>query len=138
MVRAVFAATIAAPYSSVNAQQRGQIVTSDLGASVVFDAPARPGRLVRSPQRNYGVEAPLDWQPGGGFSLSGTLTYVEGEDDIGEDGEFLALDSFDIAPLKLTAYVEHQTTPGWRNRLQLLYVGDRDRAFEDAVDGTLH
>jgi len=108
--------------------------TSDLGASVVFDDPARPGRLVRAPQRNYGVEAALDWQPGGGFSLGGSLTYSEGENDVDENGEFLALDSFDIAPLKLTAYVEHQTTPGWRNRLQLLYVGDRDRAFEDGVD----
>jgi iron complex outermembrane receptor protein len=36
--------------------------------------------------------------------------------------------------LKLTAYVEHQTTPGWRNRLQAVLVGNRDRAFEDGLD----
>jgi len=28
--------------------------------------------------------------------------------------------------VKLTAYVENQTTPGWRNRLQALLSGSRD------------
>ncbi len=48
----------------------------------------------------------------------------------------LALNSITIPPLKLTAYLEHQTTLGWRNRLQLMYSGNRDRPFEDDVDGT--
>jgi hypothetical protein len=30
--------------------------------------------------------------------------------------------------------LENQTTPGWRNRLQLLVVGGRDRAFKEDVD----
>ena len=30
--------------------------------------------------------------------------------------------------------VENQTLPGWRNRLQLLDVGDRDRAFDEGVE----
>jgi len=29
--------------------------------------------------------------------------------------------------LKLTAYVENETLPGWRNRLQFTYSGTRDR-----------
>ena len=58
----------------------------------------------------------------------------EDPDDIDDDGEYQAITSFDISPVKFTAYVEHQTTPGWTNRLQLLAVGDRDRAFDDGVD----
>jgi len=28
--------------------------------------------------------------------------------------------------MKVTAYVENQTTPGWRNRLQMLWVAGRE------------
>lgn len=55
--------------------------------------------------------------------------------DEDENGKFLALNSTVIAPLKLTAYVEHETLPGWRNRLQLLYSGNRSRAFDDSIEG---
>lgn len=108
---------------------------SALGSSVLFVEDAtEPGRLVRSPRRDYGIEAAVDWQPGARLALGGTLTFIEAENDIDEDGDYLAVTSFDIAPLKVTAYVEHQTTPRWSNRLQMLYVGDRDRAFKDGVD----
>jgi iron complex outermembrane recepter protein len=107
---------------------------SDLGGTVVFDDPTESGRLVRSPRRDYGVEAAIDWQLSKNWQLGGSFTYVEAEDDIDDDGEYQAITSFDISPVKFTAYVEHQTTPGWTNRLQLLAVGDRDRAFDDGVD----
>jgi iron complex outermembrane receptor protein len=90
--------------------------------------------IVRAPQRNYGLEATLDVQPGGGFSLGGTFSYLIGEVDEDDDGDFRDLTSFTIPPWKLTAYIEHQTTPGWLNRLQALYVGDRERGFEDGND----
>jgi iron complex outermembrane receptor protein len=37
----------------------------------------------------------------------------------------------------VTAYVEHLTLPArqWRNRLQLLYSGKRDRSFKKFVSG---
>ncbi|MBD1932807.1 MULTISPECIES: TonB-dependent receptor domain-containing protein [Cyanophyceae] len=89
--------------------------------------------LLRSPQRNYGVEATLDWQAGGGFALGGTVSWTEGDIDEEDTGDFRPLSNRDIQPIKITAYVEHQTTPGWRNRLQLLYSGDRRRGFEDGV-----
>lgn len=67
---------------------------------------------------------------------------MEGENDEDEDGEYIALNSITIPPLKLTAYLENETLPGWRNRLQLLYSGRRVseacrrlRAFDDDVDG---
>ncbi|MBW4653094.1 MAG: TonB-dependent receptor [Kaiparowitsia implicata GSE-PSE-MK54-09C] len=87
----------------------------------------------RSPQRNYGVEATLDWQPGQTWLLGTTASWQEG--DRGDDsGEFVAIQTPESSPFKLTAYIENQTTPGWRNRLQALLVGDRDRAFNDGID----
>jgi iron complex outermembrane receptor protein len=64
-----------------------------------------------------------------------TIGWNEGEADADDDGEFLALGTFDVQPWKLTAYVQHQTTPTWNNRLQLLYSGNRDRGFEAGADG---
>ncbi len=89
---------------------------------------------VRAPQRIYGIEATVDVQPARNWNLGGTLTWTEGENDEDDDGEYLALNSITVPPLKLTAYVENQTLKGWRNRLQFLYSGNRDRAFEDAVE----
>ncbi len=120
-------------WSEVQVSLAGFYNESDLGATLIptdefFE-------LVRAPERIYGIEATLDWQPGGGFSLGGTLGLSEGEVDLPDDDEgYLALGTDRIQPLKLTAYVEHQTTPGWRNRLQAVLVGNRDRAFEDGLD----
>lgn len=90
--------------------------------------------VVRAPQRNYGLEATLDWQATDTLQFGGGISWTEAENDADEDGDYLPLDSFEVQPLKLTAYVEHQTTPGWRNRLQFLLVGDRDRAFDEGID----
>ena len=106
---------------------------SDLGTSFIL-LPNQRQELVRAPERVYGLEATLDVQLARGWQLGSTLTWSEGENDLDDDGDFEALNSIRISPLKLTAYVEHKTTPGWNNRLQLLYSGNRDRAFEDDVD----
>jgi len=91
--------------------------------------------LIRSPKRIYGIEGTLDWELTDHWQLGGTLSWNEGDIDPNDDGDFRPISSFDIQPLKVTAYVENQTTPGWNNRLQLLVVGSRDRAFEEDVDG---
>ncbi|MBD2110309.1 MULTISPECIES: TonB-dependent receptor domain-containing protein [Cyanophyceae] len=93
-----------------------------------------PLQTVRSPQRVYGIEGALDWQPSDRWSFGGTAAWLEGADDADEDGDFTALDSLIIPPFKLTAYVENETLPGWRNRLQLLFSGDRDRGFNVGAD----
>jgi iron complex outermembrane receptor protein len=97
--------------------------------------PGATYRTIRAPRRVYGIEATIDWQPSDLWLLGSTISWQEGENDEDRDGDFLALDSLTIAPLKITAYLENQTTPGWRNRLQFLYSGNRDRAFEDGIDG---
>jgi iron complex outermembrane recepter protein len=107
---------------------------SDLGSAFDFNPDADALETVRAPQRVYGIEAAVDVQPSPAWKVGGTLTWTEGENDEDNDGKYLALNSIIIAPLKLTAYVENETLKGWRNRLQLLYSGDRDRAFNDAVE----
>lgn len=120
-------------WQSVQFSLAGFYNTSELGARLV------PNdrdilTLQRAPERIYGVEASLDWQPTDRWQLGTVVGWNEGESDPDDDGDFQPLNSFSIQPLKLTAYVQHQTTPGWMNRLQFLYVGDRDRAFEALND----
>ncbi|MEG3939651.1 TonB-dependent receptor [Microcoleus sp. S36b_A3] len=107
--------------------------TSDLG--VRFEPVGNTGRLElkRAPERIYGLEGTVDWQPAREWSIGGTATYIQGEYE--EEKRYLALDSSRIPPLKLTAYVQNETLPGWNNRLQLLYSGNRDQAFKDGSDG---
>ncbi|MEG4391400.1 TonB-dependent receptor domain-containing protein [Microcoleus sp. BROC3] len=121
-------------WEQVQASISGFYNTSELGESFVLDNRGFPIGINRAPQRIYGVEGTLDWQPGGGWQFGGTATWQEGENDVNQDGDYLPLNSSIISPLKLTTYIEHQTTPGWRNRLQLVYIGNRDRAFDDGVD----
>ncbi|HAJ59256.1 MAG TPA: TonB-dependent receptor [Cyanobacteria bacterium UBA8543] len=106
---------------------------SDLGTSFRL-LPNQRQELVRAPERVYGFEATLDVQLNKALQLGSTLSWSEGEFDPNDDGDYKALNSIRISPLKLTAYVEHQTTPGWRNRLQLLFIGNRSRSFEDDID----
>ena len=106
---------------------------SDLGNSLVFDDNGLV-TLVRAPQRNYGVEATADWQPSDTWRLGGLFSWNEGENDVDDDGDFDPLSSLDVQPFKVGLYVENDTTPGWTNRLELLGVGGRDRAFDEGVD----
>lgn len=122
-------------WNAVQVSLAGFYNESDLGSAFVDIDGDSFFELFRAPERIYGVEATIDWQPGGGWQLGGTVSWVEGESDFPDDDQgFLALSGFDIQPLKISAYIQHQTTPSWRNRLQALYVGNRDRAFEDSVD----
>ncbi|MGF1480506.1 MAG: TonB-dependent receptor [Cyanophyceae cyanobacterium] len=91
-------------------------------------------QVVRAPQENYGLEFSVDWTPSARWRLGGDLTWNEGDFDPEDAGDFVALSSVDVQPLNLTLYLENETLPGWRNRLQALIVADRDRAFEDEVD----
>lgn len=100
---------------------------SELGTT--FSA---PNEVVRAPERIYGVEAALDFQPSDSWQLGGSLTLQGGEIDLGNDGDYTALDGFRIPPLKIVAYVENETLPGWRNRLQALLSGSRD-VFGDST-----
>ncbi|MBW4678518.1 MAG: TonB-dependent receptor [Microcoleus vaginatus WJT46-NPBG5] len=121
-------------WSQVQVSLAGFYNTSKLGSTLQEEENGRL-QIVRAPQRIYGAEATVDWQPTDTWQLGGTASWTEGESDDDEDGEYLALDSSNIQPIKLTAYIENQTTPGWSNRLQLLFSGNRSAGFEAGLDG---
>ena len=79
----------------------------------------------------YGAEAVLDYQINDNWQIGSTFSYVEGDNDVDDDGDFEPLTGFRIPPIIFTAYVENETLPGWRNRFQMLYSGGRDRAFDE-------
>ncbi|MEO0707266.1 MAG: TonB-dependent receptor, partial [Cyanobacteria bacterium J06649_5] len=121
-------------FGQVQASLTGFYSESDLGSSIRFNQDTGFSQLVRAPQRNYGLEATVDWQPSEVWRLGGYSSWSEGESDVGDDGEFLALGSLNVPPYQIGLYLENDTTPTWSNRLQMLVVGDRDRAFNDEVD----
>lgn len=95
--------------------------------------------IIRAPKRIYGLEASIDSQVSEDWNLGGSLTWLGGENDSDDDGEIDdELPNTEIPPVKLTAYMENQTTPGWRNRLQALLSASRDPDCEvfgcDEVD----
>ncbi len=123
---------IRANWNQVQVSLAGFYTYSALGSNLINNENAF--EIVRSPQRNYSFEASVDWQPNSVWRLGSSIGYVIGEIDQENNGEYVDLISFSVPPLKLTAYVENETLPGWSNRLQFLYVGDRNQAFEDGLD----
>ena len=120
-------------WNTVQASLSAFYSDSELGATTICDG-SSICKLVRAPQRNYGIEGTLDWKPTDKFKIGGIATLVEGDNDLDDDGKFKPMDNFVIPPFKLNVYVEHQTTPGWLNRLQAQYIGSRDRGFKEGVD----
>ena len=92
---------------------------------------ARSGGLnapvLRAPEKIYGFEATLDHQISRDWRAGGTFSWVEGKKYTASGSEIGYLGNDAISPPKLTAYLEHQTTPAWFNRLQLAYSASRDR-----------
>ena len=125
---------VRAEFGQVQASLAGFYSESELGSSIRFNQETGFSELLRAPQRNYGVEASVDWQPSNVWQLGGYFSWSEGESDPDDDGDFDALGSLNVPPYKVGLYVENETTSRWSNRLQLLIVGDRDRAFDDDVD----
>ena len=121
-------------WKNVQATVAGFYTYSDVGTSFEVIGVAQGSRVLRAAQRNYGVELAVDWQATEKWQLGSTFTWIEGDLEDTETDDFLAITGYEVAPIKLTAYIENETLPGWSNRLQALYVGNRDRAFEDDVD----
>lgn len=120
-------------FDNITLSLAGFYSTSSLGSTINVD-PGGFSSIVRAPQRNYGVEFTADWTPSDKWRLGTTFSWNEGESDPDDDGTFTALSTLAVQPLKATVYVENETLPGWRTRIQALFVGGRSRAFDDLVD----
>lgn len=109
-------------YKTWDASVVGFVSTSDNGVS--FD---RDLRIVKQPERIYGVELAVNTAPTDDLRLGGTLTWLEGRVDVDDDGDYDEdLPTERIAPLKATAYAEYDFFPWWTGRVQALYSGTRD------------
>ena len=86
-----------------------------------------------SDQEIWGVEGSVDYQVIDATQVGGTLTWSEGLKDT-PDGGRERLPGTRISPLKLTGYLENQTTSSWSNRIQLTHIGSRDH-FPANSDG---
>jgi len=108
-------------WGNVQTSLSGFFNYSDLGTTFGSDL-----AVIRAPKRIYGVEASIDSQVSENWNLGGSLTLLGGENDGDNDGNIDdELPNTEIPPVKLTAYVENQTTSGWRNRFQALLSGSR-------------
>ncbi|WP_189799400.1 TonB-dependent receptor [Tateyamaria sp. syn59] len=107
---------------------------SDLGSSVRVDAATGGGRLERAPQRNYGFEFEAARPISETVNLGLGVSWNDGENDADNDGEYLALSSLTVLPLKVSLSADWQVTPNMKLDAIIFYLGDRDRAFDDGVD----
>lgn len=102
--------------------------SSELGATFNEDF-----EVVRAPEEIRGLEASLDGRPAEDWKAGGTFTWTVGRHDADDDGRVDdPLPGFRIPPVKGTAYVENVTLPGWRNRVQVQAVGERQVFPADA------
>ena len=108
--------------NSVAATLAGFYNTSDFGVTFAPDL-----TMIRSPEKIYGVEATFDAHSGDKLHFGITGTWLEGKNDADRDGVYAYLPGERIAAPKLTVYADHQTTKRWRNRVQALRNGSRDR-----------
>ncbi|MEO1521576.1 MAG: TonB-dependent receptor [Cyanobacteria bacterium J06633_2] len=111
----------------------GFLTTSELGSALVVD-PSGFTETVRAPQRNFGIEFTTDWRPTDRWLVGGSVTWNEGDFDPGDEGDFQPLSSIDVQPATIRLYIENETLPGWRTRIQSILVSDRSRAINAGTD----
>lgn len=97
--------------------------TSEFGTSTAgFNQP-----VVRAPERVYGTEGQVEYRPAGAWAVGAIASWTEGKHDPNRDGIYTYLNNYRIPGPNGTAWFEHQTTRSWRNRVQVLWSGERDR-----------
>ncbi|MDX1654344.1 MAG: TonB-dependent receptor [Candidatus Competibacteraceae bacterium] len=83
--------------------------------------------IVKQPEEIWGVELAVDMDATDRLRLGGTFTWMEGQVDLDNDGDFEEdLPSTRIPPTKITAYAEYAPNDWSLYRLQGLYSGDRE------------
>lgn len=111
------------------------------GSSAIFLSKSELGALrtedfilvqQRDPEEIKGLELAGNYRFNDTWKAGGSFTYTHGERTT-DTGEKIALDGFRIAPVKLTGYVEYSPQDWWRVRLDGIYSGSRDDAFDDGV-----
>ncbi len=108
-------------YEHWNASITGFFSKSDNGTTFSPDLV-----IAKQPERIYGVELTANVEPVERVRFGGTFTWLQGEVDLDDDGDFEEdLPSTRIPPEKLTVYTEYSPFDWWSTRLQGIYSGDR-------------
>ncbi|MEM8983925.1 MAG: TonB-dependent receptor [Pseudomonadota bacterium] len=107
---------------------------SDFQTTVSIASDTGLNNRTRAPVRIGGTELVVEWDINERLGLDGSLTYVYGEVDPADNDNFIAVTTQDIPPLKLSLNPRYQISDNWSLIGQLLYVADRDEAFEAGTD----
>ncbi|WP_440996314.1 TonB-dependent receptor [Arhodomonas sp. SL1] len=110
-------------YYGSRLQASAAVFYSDSDGGATFDDDLR---IRKFSEEVWGVEATADYVVSGRWHVGGTASWADGQRR-NASGDKTRLDGTRIAPLKLTAYVEHRPREDWRNRLQVMHVGNRDK-----------
>lgn len=110
----------------VNYQLAGYYSYSERGtrftevSSGVYDATLLP-------QKIYGIEMVLGAQPTSWLHLGGALGYMDGKEDVDNDGTFEGtIDNASLSPRKITANADFEITDDLNLLLQMVSIGSRD------------
>jgi len=117
-------------YGLFRLELTGFISTSKLGTEVVFDNVTGLFNVSRSPERIYGYEAVINYNPFHNLELSASYSYTEGKRDLDNDGSFKEdayLNGRRIAAPKFTGAVTYRPIDLLELRLQYMGLGSRDR-----------
>ncbi len=112
----------------------GYFSESDFGENFIYDPATGLGQYNRAPEETYGFEVVGDWQATERLSLTATYSWVEGEFDPDDSGDFVSQSGLDIPPWKATLNGRYEFSDRFSINFQALVVGDRDEAFNDGVD----
>lgn len=111
-------------WSDISFGVAGFYTESDLLSALQCDG-INPCTPLREPREIWGVEANADWRIDEQWGTGGVFSWQEGIRKT-EDGDTRRIGSRDIPPVLVTAYVDYDPFPWWRNRLQVNYRANRD------------
>ncbi|MEM9170945.1 MAG: TonB-dependent receptor, partial [Pseudomonadota bacterium] len=112
----------------------GYYTTSDFETTVSIASDTGLNNRTRAPVRVYGTEFSATWEVSDRFFVDGSVTYVAGQVDAADTGDFVALTTQDVPPLKLTVNPRYDITEDWSVFGQWFYVADRNAGFEAGTD----
>ncbi|WP_375595441.1 TonB-dependent receptor [Algihabitans albus] len=111
-------------WDSLRVGLAGFYTESDLLSALRCDG-FNPCTPLREPREFWGVEASADWRIATQWGVGGVLTWQEGVRET-ESGDVRRIGSREVPPVLVTAYLDYDPFPWWRNTLQLNYRGKRD------------
>lgn len=115
-------------YKQLRFEWTGFISTSKLGAEMVYDVNTDLFNVSRTPERIYGFEASIQYQPVHNLDLAASYSYVEGKADTGRNGEYnMYLNGRRIAAPKIGGSIRYRPLSTLEIGLQYTGIQERDR-----------